>query len=52
MLAGDAKLRQKWEKLIFASKAMAEDEKVKTGTRYDALRIVALEPSPAPRINC
>ena len=49
MLASDAKLNQKWQALITASKAMAENEKVKTGTRYDALRIVALEPWPAPK---
>ncbi len=48
MLASDAKLNQKWQALIAASKVMAENEKVKTGTRYDALRIVALEPWPAP----
>lgn len=49
MLASDSKLQKKWQNLIVAAKAMAEDTKVKTGTRYDALRIVALEPWPAPK---
>ncbi len=49
MLAGDARLNKKWQDLIAASKVMADNEKVRTGTRYDALRIVALEPWPAPK---
>jgi hypothetical protein len=49
MLASDAKLNKKWQQLIAASKVMADSNAVRTGTRYDALRIVALEPWPAPK---
>ncbi len=49
MLAADARLNEKWQALIVAAKAMAENDKVRTGTRYDALRIVALEAWPAPK---
>ncbi len=49
MLAADARLNEKWQAVIVAAKAMAENDKVRTGTRYDALRIVALEAWPAPK---
>jgi len=35
-------LRAKWDRTILLADAMADNEKVKTGTRYDALRIIAL----------
>jgi len=41
-------LAKRWEQSLKLSAAMAEDEKVKTGTRYDALRMIALrEPAVA-----
>lgn len=35
-------LRAKWERTILLADKMADNERVKTGTRYDALRIIAL----------
>jgi hypothetical protein len=35
-------LRAMWDRTILLADAMADNEKVKTGTRYDALRIIAL----------
>lgn len=35
-------LRDRWERTIVLSDEMADNKKVKTGTRYDALRIIAL----------
>ncbi|MCC6508766.1 MAG: c-type cytochrome, partial [Pirellulaceae bacterium] len=48
MLEGDDRLQLKWRELIAASQRMADNQQVRTGTRYDALRIVALAPWPAP----
>ncbi len=51
MLASDKKLAAKWEVLLRQSQAMADNTKVRTGTRYDALRIIALAQWPAPKSN-
>lgn len=43
-LMGDqAELKNRWEETLKLSHAMADNEKVLDGTRYDALRIVALD---------
>ena len=42
ILVGDQSLQAAWNQTLIASVAMADDESVPTGTRYDALRIVAL----------
>ncbi len=42
ILDGDQPLQTVWNQTLVASTAMADDESVMTGTRYDALRIVAL----------
>lgn len=49
LLAGNDKLRKRWDAAIEASADMAENEKVPTGTRYDALRMIAMDPTP-PRL--
>jgi hypothetical protein len=46
LLAGERELAARWKAALEASSAMADDEQVKTGTRYDALRMIALDPSP------
>jgi putative heme-binding domain-containing protein len=43
VLVQDAELKARWADALKQSHAMADDEKVPTGTRYDALRIVALD---------
>ncbi len=43
LLEGDRELRQRWERLIELSAAMADDESVPSGTRYDALRILGTD---------
>ena len=40
LLAGDAGLQARWDRLLVQSGEMADDEAVFTGTRYDALRIL------------
>ena len=42
ILDGDQPLQAAWNQMLIASTAMADDESVPTGTRYDALRNVAL----------
>ncbi|MFO1003392.1 MAG: c-type cytochrome, partial [Planctomycetaceae bacterium] len=42
ILEGDQPLNAAWNQTLVASTAMADNEAVPTGTRYDALRIVAL----------
>lgn len=42
-------LRERWTATIVASGQMADNEKVPTGTRYDALRIIALDEWPRCR---
>ena len=38
----DEKLRKRWERSIALAGSMADDEKVPHGTRYDALRMIAM----------
>lgn len=42
ILEEDEALKTSWSQCLIASSVMADDESVPTGTRYDALRIVAL----------
>jgi hypothetical protein len=42
-------LMARWKRTLELSAAMAEDEKINTGTRYDAMRIIALDDNPAVR---
>ncbi len=42
ILEDDEALKASWAQCLIASSAMADDDSVPTGTRYDALRIVAL----------
>ena len=42
LLAREPDLRKRWDRAIALSFAMADNPKVNTGTRYDALRMVAL----------
>jgi putative membrane-bound dehydrogenase-like protein len=43
VLMQDAELKKRWAETLKLSHAMADNEKVPAGTRYDALRIVALD---------
>jgi putative membrane-bound dehydrogenase-like protein len=43
ILRDDAELTQRWKNSLRLAVIMAEDERVPTGTRYDALRIIALD---------
>lgn len=43
LLEGDEPLSQRWQETLRLATKMTDDEKVPTGTRYDALRIVALD---------
>jgi hypothetical protein len=42
ILEGDQPLQAAWDHALLESSTMADDESVPTGTRYDALRMVAL----------
>jgi hypothetical protein len=42
-------LGQRWQDALKMSQVMADNESVRPGTRYDALRIVAMSPWPACR---
>ncbi|WP_406699918.1 hypothetical protein V5E97_13825 [Singulisphaera sp. Ch08] len=44
VLEGRADLKPRWQRAIELASVMADDEKVKTGTRYDALRMLGVEP--------
>lgn len=44
LLRGDAALETRWHRLIQLASRMADDEKVRHGTRYDALRILGVAP--------
>lgn len=44
VLAGRPDLRPRWHGAIELASVMADDEKIKTGTRYDALRMLGVEP--------
>ncbi|HVL15114.1 MAG TPA: hypothetical protein VM529_21260, partial [Gemmata sp.] len=43
LIRDNPELQKRWAETLKQSHAMADDEKVPTGTRYDALRIVALD---------
>ena len=43
LMRDQAELKNRWEETLKLSHAMADNEKVTDGTRYDALRIVALD---------
>jgi hypothetical protein len=44
ILQGDEEMKARWERSLELASVMADDEKVPTGTRYDALRMIALQP--------
>jgi putative membrane-bound dehydrogenase-like protein len=44
ILADDHALLQRWQRSLDEASAMADDEKVPPGTRYDALRMLGVEP--------
>jgi putative membrane-bound dehydrogenase-like protein len=43
LLKGDAGLTERWQRSLPRAAIMADNEKVPTGTRYDALRMIALD---------
>ncbi|MEI8017883.1 MAG: c-type cytochrome, partial [Schlesneria sp.] len=43
ILRDDAELTRRWKNSLLLAVNMADDERVPTGTRYDALRIIALD---------
>ncbi|MFO0877289.1 MAG: neutral/alkaline non-lysosomal ceramidase N-terminal domain-containing protein [Gemmataceae bacterium] len=43
LLTGKEALRERWKRALDLSAAMADNLKVPTGTRYDALRMIALD---------
>jgi hypothetical protein len=43
LLKDDRELTKRWAQALGQASAMADDEKVPTGTRYDALRMIALD---------
>jgi putative membrane-bound dehydrogenase-like protein len=43
LLKDQPDLRRRWEQALDQSAAMADNESVRTGTRYDALRMIALD---------
>jgi hypothetical protein len=45
LLGEDEPLRRRWQQSLAAAAVMADSVKVKTGTRYDALRMIALDPT-------
>lgn len=49
LLRDNPKLRERWSATLTASVRMVDDEKVPTGTRYDALRVIALDEWPRCR---
>ena len=44
ILADDPSLLKRWKRALDLAAAMSEDPKVPTGTRYDALRMLGMEP--------
>jgi hypothetical protein len=44
ILRGDPEIEKRWPRTLKLSVAMADDTKVRSGTRYDALRMVAMLP--------
>ncbi|VTR95429.1 membrane-bound dehydrogenase : Uncharacterized protein OS=Planctomyces maris DSM 8797 GN=PM8797T_16413 PE=4 SV=1: Ceramidase_alk: Cytochrom_C [Gemmata massiliana] len=53
LIRSDTELATRWAECLELSHAMADDEKVPTGSRYDALRVVALDEWKAaePRLS-
>ncbi|HUE70031.1 MAG TPA: hypothetical protein VMP01_04010 [Pirellulaceae bacterium] len=49
LLHGDEGLQKRWKQALSAAATMADDEQVKKGTRYDALRMIALDPTKESR---
>ncbi len=49
LLAGNEELEQRWKQSLAAAATMADDESVKKGTRYDALRMIPLDPTGKSR---
>jgi hypothetical protein len=43
ILKEDKGLQERWQKALAQAPAMADNEKVSTGTRYDALRLIAMD---------
>jgi hypothetical protein len=43
ILKDDRGLQERWRKALAQAPAMADNEKVSTGTRYDALRLIAMD---------
>ncbi len=43
LLREDESLRKRWQRALTQAATMADDERVPTGTRYDALRMIALD---------
>ena len=46
-MKNEGELLTRWTRCIELSAKMAEDERVRKGTRYDALRIIPMDPSQA-----
>ena len=46
ILADDADLKSRWQRSLDLASAMADNEKIPAGTRYDALRMLGVEPWP------
>jgi hypothetical protein len=44
IIGDDAALKTRWARALDLASAMADDEKVPNGTRYDALRMLGVEP--------
>jgi hypothetical protein len=49
LLHGDEALQKRWKQTLSAAASMADDKQVKTGTRYDALRMIALDSTEKSR---
>jgi hypothetical protein len=49
LIRDDPELEKRWREAIEQAHAIADDDKVPTGTRYDALRVVALDGWTAAR---
>lgn len=46
LLGGNEPLVARWQHALDEAATMADDEQIKPGTRYDALRMIALDPKP------
>ena len=47
IIGDDADLKKRWQRTLDLAAQMADDVKINTGTRYDALRMIALDPRKA-----